>query len=94
VVQLSMAESTGGPQTAKSAVGMVSVLPVQLRPGDTFTDDTVTWAVVGHSTSRRAGKSVVARVQRPDAFGWATSGSTTIRRGVRARVRQAEEQLF
>jgi hypothetical protein len=53
------------PQTAKSAPGTVSVLPVQLRPGDTFTDDAGTWEVVGQPRAQHAGQSVVARVQRP-----------------------------
>jgi hypothetical protein len=59
-----MAERMGDPQTAKSAPGAVAVLPVQLRPGDTFTDDAGTWEVVGQPMLQRAGKSVVARVQR------------------------------
>jgi hypothetical protein len=56
-----MVKRAGKPEPAKTLM----VLPVQLRPGDTFTDDTGTWEVVGQPKSQRAGKSVVARVQRP-----------------------------
>jgi hypothetical protein len=65
MVQLNVAKREGKPQTAKSAPGTLSVLPVQIRPGDRFTDDAGTWEVVGQPRSQRAGKSVVARVQRP-----------------------------
>jgi hypothetical protein len=56
-----MAKRAGKPETAKT----LTVLPVQLRPGDTFTADTGTWEIVGQPRSQRAEKSVVARVQRP-----------------------------
>ena len=56
-----MAKRAGKPETAKT----LTLLPVQLRPGDTFTDDTVTWEIVGQPRSQRAGKSVVVRAQRP-----------------------------
>jgi hypothetical protein len=61
VVQLIVAKRAEKPETAKT----LTVLPVQLRLGDTFTDDAGTWEVVGSPRSQRAGKSVVARVQRP-----------------------------
>jgi hypothetical protein len=56
-----VAKRSAKPETAKT----LSVLPVQLRPGDTFTDDAGTWEVVGQLKSQHAGQSVVARVQRP-----------------------------
>ncbi len=43
----------------------LSVLPMQLRVGDRFTDETGTWEVVGQPTTQRAGKEVKARVQQP-----------------------------
>jgi hypothetical protein len=56
-----MPKRAGKPETAKT----LTVLPVQLRRGDTFTDDIGTWEVVGQPRSQ----SVVARVQRPGGPG-------------------------
>jgi hypothetical protein len=77
-----MAKRAAKPETAKT----LSVLPVQLRPGDIFTDDRGTWEVVGQPRSQRAGKSVVARVQRPGDPGtlreqwWQAYERVTVRR--------------
>jgi hypothetical protein len=60
-VQLRMAKRSATLETART----LTLLPVQLRLGDTFTDDAGTWEVVGQPRSQHAGKSVVARVQRP-----------------------------
>jgi hypothetical protein len=56
-----MAKRSAKPEPAKT----LTVLPVQLRLGDTFTDDAGTWEMVGQPRSQRARKSVAARVQRP-----------------------------
>jgi hypothetical protein len=61
VVQLGVAKRSAKPETTKT----LAVLPVQLRPGDTFTDKAGTWEVVGQPKAQHAGQSVVARVQRP-----------------------------
>jgi hypothetical protein len=58
-----MARRAGNPDTAKT----LSARPVQLRPGDTFTDDSGTPEVVGQPRSQRAGKSVVVRIRRRPA---------------------------
>jgi len=58
-----MAKRAAKPETAKT----LSVLPVQLRPGDIFTDDRGTWEVVGQPRSQRAGKSVVAVIRERSA---------------------------
>jgi hypothetical protein len=55
-----MAKRAGKPQTAKT----LSVLPMQLEPGDTFTDDAGTWEVVGRPTTQRGAKDVMVKVQR------------------------------
>jgi hypothetical protein len=60
-----VAKRSAKPETAKT----LSVLPVQLRPGDTFTDDAGTWEVVGQPKAHHAGQSVVAKVQRPADLG-------------------------
>ena len=44
---------------------MKAIIQHLQRMPDTFTDEAGTWEVVGHPTSPRAGKSVVAKVQRP-----------------------------
>jgi hypothetical protein len=77
-----VAKRSAKPETAKT----LSVLPVQLRPGDTFTDEAGTWELVGQPRSQRAGKSVVARVQRPGDPGtlreqwWQAYERVTVRR--------------
>jgi hypothetical protein len=58
--QPKMAKRAAKPSTTKA----LEVLPVQLRPGDTFTDDAGTWEIVGQPKAQHAGQSVVARVQR------------------------------
>ena len=65
MVQLDVAKRVAKPDTTKA----LAVLPVQLRPGDTFTDGAETWEVVGQPRSQRARKSVVPRVQRPGDAG-------------------------
>ena len=86
LVQLSIVGRAGKPETAKT----LSVLPVQLRPGATFTDDAGTWEIVGQPRSQRAGKSVVARGQRPDDPGtlreqwWQAYERVTVRRAATA----------
>jgi hypothetical protein len=86
MVQLSMAKRAGKPETAKT----LTVLPVQLRPGDTFTDDAGTWEVIGQPRSQRAGKNVMARVQRPGDPGtlreqwWQAYERVTVRRAATA----------
>ena len=54
----------------KSTIGKpktetLSLLPMELRPGDTFSDEAGTWELVGHPTTQRGGKDVTVKVQRP-----------------------------
>jgi hypothetical protein len=53
------------PRTPKRSAGTRSILPMELRPGDTFTDEAGTWEIVGHPTTQRGGKDVTVKVQRP-----------------------------
>jgi hypothetical protein len=45
--------------------GALAILPMQLRVGDHYTDETGEWEVVSRPVSYRGGKSVRARVQVP-----------------------------
>jgi hypothetical protein len=52
------------PERAKRGTETLSVLPMELRPGDRFTDEAGTWEIVGRPTTRREGKEVEVKVQR------------------------------
>jgi hypothetical protein len=41
-----------------------SVLPMELRVGDRFTDETGEWEITGHPFTSRGGKTVHARVKQ------------------------------
>ena len=53
------------PTPPKPDTDTLSLLPMELRPGDTFTDEAGTWEVVGRPTMQRGGKDVKLRVQHP-----------------------------
>jgi hypothetical protein len=60
-----VAKRVGKPQTAKLAPGTVSVLPMQLRAGDGFTDEEGEWEIVGRPWNIHSAKTVHVRVQLP-----------------------------
>jgi hypothetical protein len=70
-----MAKRAGKPQTAKSGTGTVSVLPVQLRRGDTFSDEAGTWDTsplrkpVGPIHSPAHTRPVIALRESPAGYG-------------------------
>ena len=60
-------EESGGEEAPEPAPPTTStVLPMQLRVGDRFVDETGEWKVVGPPYSTGGGKIVHARVQRID----------------------------
>ena len=50
---------------AKQGPDTIQVLPMQLRIGDRFTDETGAWEIVERPTTERGGKGVRAKAQSP-----------------------------
>jgi len=48
----------------------LSVSPMDIRPGDVFTDSRGEWEVIGQPFSTRAGRIVYARVRKVDQPDW------------------------
>jgi hypothetical protein len=65
-----------------------SALPMQLRVGDRFTDETGEWEIVGRPYGTVGGKSVHARVRRvgepavTEERGWSAFEKVAVRRGM------------
>ena len=53
------------PRTPRGGPATLQALPMELRPGDRFTDESGTWEVIGRPSSQRGGKEVKVEVQRP-----------------------------
>jgi hypothetical protein len=59
------------PRHAKTPVGQdvdatVSLLPMEIRVGDRFTDHDLEWEVVTHPTALHGAKNLRARIRRPE----------------------------
>ena len=82
-----MAKRPREASTAKQAPDTIQVLPMQLRIGDTFTDETGTWEIIGLPTTLRGGKGVRAKTQSPGApqtrrdHQWPAHENVTVKRG-------------
>jgi hypothetical protein len=66
---------------------MSSVLPMELRVGDRFTDETGEWEITGHPFTSRGGKVVHARVKQigelavTEERSWSAHEKVAVRRG-------------
>ena len=60
-----MARRSRNALAAKRDPGTIQVLRMQLRIGNTFTNETGTWEIAGRPTTHRGGKGVMAKTQSP-----------------------------
>ena len=76
-------------QQGSRAPATISILPMNLRVGDRFTENEFEWEIVSHPEHLHGGKTLCARVQRPGLpeserqMTWAAHDRVEVRRGVR-----------
>jgi hypothetical protein len=73
--------------TAGAGTGTVSLLPMEIRIGDRFTDQEFEWEVLTRPAALHGGKSLRARIRRPGLpeserdMTWPAHERVEIRRG-------------